>query len=84
MAGEQLAAVQHLPQLWFIGPRPDPLALCAGEDLPLIADNLDAENLGIDPSIIAGRIRRERNDYTILSSIIGHNTVRSQFEEQET
>ena len=45
------------------------------------AVRIDAENLGIDASIIAGRIRRERGDYTILSSLVGHNTVRSQFEE---
>jgi HTH-type transcriptional regulator/antitoxin HigA len=43
----------------------------------------DAERLGIHPSIIAGRIRKERNNYTILSDMVGTNTVRSQFDEVE-
>jgi HTH-type transcriptional regulator / antitoxin HigA len=43
----------------------------------------DAERLGIHPSIIAGRIRKERNNYTILSDMVGANTVRSQFDEVE-
>ena len=42
---------------------------------------LDAEKLGIDASIIAGRIRRERGDYTVLNSLIGQGRVRSQFAE---
>ena len=45
------------------------------------AVRLDAENLGIDASIIAGRIRRERGDYTVLSNLIGQGHVRSQFAE---
>lgn len=43
------------------------------------AVRIDAENLGIDPSIIAGRIRKERNNYLILNDLIGLGTVRSQF-----
>jgi HTH-type transcriptional regulator/antitoxin HigA len=43
----------------------------------------DAERLGMHPSIIAGRIRKERNNYTILSDMVGANTVRSQFDEVE-
>jgi HTH-type transcriptional regulator / antitoxin HigA len=45
------------------------------------AVRIDALRLGIDPSIIAGRIRKERNDYRILSNLIGVGTVRSQFEK---
>jgi HTH-type transcriptional regulator / antitoxin HigA len=45
------------------------------------AVRIDAENLGIDPSIIAGRIRRERNNYMILNELIGANTVRKQMED---
>lgn len=45
------------------------------------AVEIDAENLGIDPSIIAGRIRKERNDYTILNKLVGKDKVRSQLEE---
>lgn len=37
---------------------------------------MDASNLGIHPSIIAGRIRKENNNYTILSDLIGRGEVR--------
>jgi HTH-type transcriptional regulator/antitoxin HigA len=40
----------------------------------------DAERLGIHPSILAGRIRKERNNYTILTELVGANSVRSQFD----
>lgn len=45
------------------------------------AVRIDAETIGIDPSIIAGRIRKERDNYAILSNLVGQNQVRSQFEE---
>lgn len=45
------------------------------------AVQIDAKTLGIDPSIIAGRIRKERNDYTILQGLIGQGQVASQFED---
>lgn len=44
------------------------------------AVRLDAERVGIDASIIAGRIRRERSNYTILNTLVGFGTVRSQLE----
>ena len=44
---------------------------------------IDAGTLGIDPSIIAGRIRKERADYTILSDLVGQGTVGPQFEEPD-
>ena len=44
------------------------------------AVRIDAENLGIDVSIIAGRIRKERNNYTILNELVGQNVVRKQLE----
>lgn len=44
------------------------------------AVQIDATNLGIDASILAGRIRRERGDYTILTDLIGQGQVASQFE----
>ena len=44
------------------------------------AVRIDAKNLSIDPSIIAGRIRKEHGDYTILGDLIGQNQVASQFE----
>lgn len=45
------------------------------------AVRIDAKNLGIDASIIAGRIRKERSDYTILTSLVGQGQVASQFED---
>ena len=45
------------------------------------AVRIDADNLGIDPGIIAGRIRKERDDYTILNNLVGQKQVRQQFEE---
>jgi HTH-type transcriptional regulator / antitoxin HigA len=44
---------------------------------------IDAEKLGIDPSIIAGRIRKERANYQIFNGLIGAGIVRSQLEESE-
>ena len=45
------------------------------------AVRIDAKNLGIDPSIIAGRIRKEQGNYTILGGLIGNGLVASQFED---
>lgn len=42
---------------------------------------IDAEALGIHPSIIAGRIRKERGDYTILNNLVGLKQVRRQLED---
>jgi HTH-type transcriptional regulator / antitoxin HigA len=52
-------------------------------DLSEEAVKVDAANLGINAAIIAGRIRKERNDYTILNGLVGRDTVRTQFEEFE-
>ena len=41
----------------------------------------DAERLGVHASILAGRIRRELGDYTVLGKLLGQNMVRSQFSE---
>ena len=40
-----------------------------------------AETIGIDPSIMAGRIRKKRGNYTILNQLGGRGQVRSQLEE---
>jgi len=45
------------------------------------AVRIDAEAIAIDPSIIAGRIRKERSNYTILNDLVGWNQVRAQLEE---
>jgi HTH-type transcriptional regulator/antitoxin HigA len=39
----------------------------------------DAARFGIHPSIIAGRIRRESRDYTILNNLVGTGEPRKQF-----
>ena len=41
----------------------------------------DAKRLGIHPSILAGRIRKEQNSYTILNDSIGRGEVRISFGE---
>lgn len=38
-----------------------------------------AQKLGIHPAIVAGRIRREANDYRLLSRLVGQGEVRSLF-----
>ena len=38
------------------------------------AVRIDAEKIGIDPSIIAGRIRKERGNYTILNDLVGQGS----------
>jgi len=43
---------------------------------------IDAKNLGIDASITAGRIRKERGNYKILNSLIGLREVALQFEKK--
>jgi len=42
---------------------------------------MDAKRLGIHPSIVAGRIRNEKNNYTILNESIGRGEVRVSFGE---
>jgi HTH-type transcriptional regulator/antitoxin HigA len=46
------------------------------------AVQIDAERLRIHPSILAGRIRREQNDYTLLSGLVGQGQVRRHFAKQ--
>ena len=41
--------------------------------------NEDARNLNIHPSIIAGRLRRENNNYKIFNEKVGLKQVRKLF-----
>ncbi|MFL6844879.1 MAG: XRE family transcriptional regulator [Allosphingosinicella sp.] len=41
----------------------------------------DAKRFGISPSIIAGRIRREANDYTLLRALVGAGEPRRQLSD---
>jgi HTH-type transcriptional regulator/antitoxin HigA len=45
------------------------------------AVKIDAEKIGIDPSIIAGRIRKERGNNTIMNDLVGQDQVCSRLEE---
>jgi HTH-type transcriptional regulator/antitoxin HigA len=40
----------------------------------------EAKQLQIHPSILAGRIRHEQNDYMLLNDIVGHSDVRKHFQ----
>jgi HTH-type transcriptional regulator/antitoxin HigA len=39
-----------------------------------------AKQLRISPAIVAGRVRREYNDYRVLNELVGHRTVRQLFD----
>ena len=39
----------------------------------------DAKRFGVAPAVIAGRVRREANDYTLLRTMVGAGEVRRQF-----
>lgn len=41
-----------------------------------------SESLKIHPAIIAGRIRKERNDYKLFSNLVGTGAVRAMFADQ--
>ena len=47
------------------------------------AVRIDAQAIGIDPSTIAGRIRKERGNYSILTGLVGQGQVRSQLEDTD-
>lgn len=40
----------------------------------------DAKRFGVSPAIIAGRVRREANDYTLLRGLVGSGEVRRHFD----
>ncbi len=42
-----------------------------------------ADELGISPAIVAGRIRREANNFVILADLVGSGQVRKLFEDVE-
>ena len=46
------------------------------------AVRLDAKTLGVDASIVAGRIRHESGDYSVLSGLVGQGRIRTQFSEK--
>lgn len=48
------------------------------------AVKVDARKLSVHESIIAGRIRKELNNYTVLTNLVGQDLVRTQFEDVDT
>jgi HTH-type transcriptional regulator/antitoxin HigA len=38
-----------------------------------------ADQLDISPAIVAGRLRWEKNDYTLVTQLVGHKQVRTWF-----
>ena len=40
----------------------------------------DAKRFGVAPAVIAGRIRRDANDYTLFRTLVGNGKVRRQFD----
>lgn len=40
----------------------------------------DAKRFGVSPAVVAGRVRREANDYTLLKNMVGQGKVRHQFD----
>ena len=62
--------------------RPEQWELCLSRfTMTKEAVQLDASNLGVHPSIVAGRIRKERSNYSILADLLGQGTVRELFGE---
>ena len=47
------------------------------------AVRMDADKLGIAASIIAGRIRKEQGNFSILSDLVGQGVVKAQFTRDE-
>lgn len=52
--------------------------------LDLDAVRYEAKNLQVHPSILAGRIRKEQNNYMILNEAVGYGEVRRQFGVNDT
>lgn len=39
-----------------------------------------ANSLNVHPAIVAGRVRRERDNYRLLSQFVGNGAIRPQFD----
>ncbi len=42
-----------------------------------------AQDIGIHPAVVAGRVRHERNNYRLLSQFVGSGQARSQFDQSQ-
>ena len=60
------------PEVWESDPVRERATVLAVYDL--------AQEVGVHPAVIAGRVRHERGNYRLLSQLVGSGKVRSQFE----
>lgn len=70
-ANEFAASVIVAPELWRLSPARLARSTAVVHSL--------AAQLGVNPALIFGKIRNERNDYTIFSNNVGQGLVRSLF-----
>ena len=64
------------PRFWESNPMRDGTTVLAVYDL--------AREAGVHPAVIAGRVRRERGNYRLLSQRVGSGKVRRQFAQGES
>jgi len=60
------------PEMWEFSAVRDGATVLAVYDL--------AQEAGVHPAVVAGRVRHERGNYRLLSQLVGSGKVRSQFE----
>ena len=60
------------PEVWGSNPVREKASVLAVYDL--------AQEVGVHPAVIAGRVRHERGNYRLLSQLVGSGQVRRQFE----
>ena len=60
------------PEIWASSPVRERATVLAVYDL--------AQEVGVHPAVIAGRVRHERGNYRLLSQLVGSGKVRRQFE----
>ena len=63
------------PEVWESNPVRERASVLAVYDL--------AQEVGVHPAVIAGRVRHERGNYRLLSQLVGSGKVRRQFDNGE-
>ena len=73
---DKLASDALIPEaVWVKSPASNSRIAFAAEHL--------AEQLGIHPAIVAGRMRRKNNNYKILNQLVGHREIKKHFKDVE-
>lgn len=73
---DALASEALIPEdVWCASPASNSRMAFAAEQL--------AKEFGIHPAIVAGRMRRENNNYKILNQLVGHREVKRHFKDVE-